>query len=116
MMENQGISHQIDVSNRIELRRPSTHDCKVVEISSNWKSKAPGYGAVRHKDSHHQIFLDETQDKFPKTIQVIPKNQITLSEKYSKLETRAQNLILSETKGRYVNPIISNTRHYNYVE
>ena len=89
MLANQGISAQIDVSNMAEIRRPEENDCKVVPITHIWKSKNPGYGGIRHKDSHHAVFMEEKQPNFPQFIQMIPRSKITLSEKYKKLETRA---------------------------
>ena len=84
-------------------------------MTVDWKRKNSGYGAVRYKDSHKKLFLEQTRQDFPETI-VIPKEKITLSKKYSKIETRAQNLIVNETKGRSVNPISPATRHFNYID
>lgn len=114
MLANQGISAQIDVSNRQELRRPTEYDCKVVPVTVDWKRKHPGYGAVRFEDSHRKIFMEQTKTSFPKTVQMIPRESITLAQNFVRPETRAQNKILNETKGRFVNPVIPTIRHYNY--
>jgi hypothetical protein len=58
MLSNQGISAQIDVSNRADLRRPSAKDCKVIPVTIDWKRKNSGYGNVRYNDSHKKIFLE----------------------------------------------------------
>ena len=114
MMENYGISNQIDVSNMEEVRRPESLDCKVVEVTVDWKRKNPGYGAVRHLDSHKAVFATEEQSNFPKTIMHIKKDQITLNRNFQKLESRPQNLIYNETKGRPQNPVTPDKLHFNY--
>ena len=68
MLHNQGLSRQIDIYARPEFQKPIESDCPIIAVTTDWKTKNQGFGAVRHKDSHKAVFATETKKDFPKTM------------------------------------------------